>query len=111
MSRARWLSFWRDAETLKWLAELTGGRSGVVKAVIARFAAKGHNVIAATREAETLSGASGPGRIVSARLALRFKPRADRHESGIRTALRFWSCAIITAISALVSQALSIINN
>ena len=47
---------------------VTGGTGGIGKALIARLAAKGQNVIATAREPDRISTALGPGRVVGVQL-------------------------------------------
>jgi len=52
-----------------WIV-VTGGTGGIGKALIARLAARGQNVIATAREPERLPTVSGPGRCVGVHLNL-----------------------------------------
>jgi len=54
---------------IDWIV-VTGGTGGIGKALIARLAAKGQNVIAAARDTERLPTVSGPGRCVGVHLNL-----------------------------------------
>jgi len=47
---------------------VTGGTGGIGKALIARLAARGQNVIASAREPDRISTALGPGRVVGVQL-------------------------------------------
>jgi len=47
---------------------VTGGTGGIGKALIARLAARGQNVIASAREPDRISTALGPGRVVCVQL-------------------------------------------
>ena len=47
---------------------VTGGTGGIGKALIARLAARGQNVIATAREPDRISTALGPGRVVGVQL-------------------------------------------
>ena len=49
---------------------VTGGTGGIGKALIARLAARGQNVIATAREPDRISTALGPGRVVGVQLDL-----------------------------------------
>jgi NAD(P)-dependent dehydrogenase (short-subunit alcohol dehydrogenase family) len=51
----------------RWIM-VTGGTGGIGKALVARLAAEGRNVIATAREPDRVSGAIGRGRIVGVRL-------------------------------------------
>jgi NAD(P)-dependent dehydrogenase (short-subunit alcohol dehydrogenase family) len=55
--------------SIGWIV-VTGGTGGIGKAVIARLAARGQNVIATARELERLPTVSGPGRCVGVHLNL-----------------------------------------
>lgn len=60
---------------------VTGSTGGIGRALVARLAARGQNVIAAARQPEQLSMASGPGRIAGVRLDLE---EADAIEAAAR---------------------------
>jgi len=47
---------------------VTGGTGGIGKALIARLAARGQNVVASAREPDRISTALGPGRVVGVQL-------------------------------------------
>ena len=47
---------------------VTGGTGGIGKALIARLAARGQNVVATAREPDRISTALGPGRVVGVQL-------------------------------------------
>ena len=47
---------------------VTGGTGGIGKALIARLAARGQNIVATAREPERISTAFGPGRVVGVQL-------------------------------------------
>ncbi len=49
---------------------VTGGTGGIGKALIARLAARGQNVVATAREPDRISTALGPGRVVGVQLDL-----------------------------------------
>ncbi len=49
---------------------VTGGTGGIGKALIARLAARGQNVVASAREPDRISTALGPGRVVGVQLDL-----------------------------------------
>jgi NAD(P)-dependent dehydrogenase (short-subunit alcohol dehydrogenase family) len=53
----------------RWVM-VTGSTGGIGKALIARLAANGHNVIAAARKPERLSTVAGPGRVSGVQLNL-----------------------------------------
>jgi len=53
----------------RWVM-VTGGTGGIGKALIARLAGRGHNVIATARKPERLSTVVGPGRVVGVQLNL-----------------------------------------
>lgn len=47
---------------------VTGGTGGIGKALIARLAARGQNIVATAREPQRISTAPGPGRVVGVQL-------------------------------------------
>jgi NAD(P)-dependent dehydrogenase (short-subunit alcohol dehydrogenase family) len=53
----------------RWVM-VTGGTGGIGKALIARLAASGHNVIATARRPQRLSTVVGPGRVAGVQLDL-----------------------------------------
>ena len=78
---------------------VTGGTGGIGKALIARLATRGHNVIATAREPERIPIAHGPGRVVAVHLDME---RPETMTTAARDAARIVGDG---ELSALVNMA------